>query len=93
MVSIKNISTGETIDTVTGQGYSYFRTDDVEAVWKEDSTAFAVSVRGTKTTRSTDVYMRDELDPLSPSFLLFVRLAVGCLCWLFYVNDTPLSPH
>ncbi|MCH1502885.1 MAG: hypothetical protein L7V86_04830 [Verrucomicrobiales bacterium] len=59
LVSIKNISTSETIDTMTGQGYSYFRTDDVEAVWKEDSTAFAVSVRGTKTTRSTDVYIRD----------------------------------
>ena len=58
-VSIKNANTGGTTDTETGQGYRYFRTDDVDAVWKEDSTAFAVSVRGTKTTRSTEVYIRD----------------------------------
>lgn len=58
-VAIKDISSGVVSDTKTAQGYSYFRTDDVDAEWKGDSTAFAVGVRGTKTTTDTDIYIKD----------------------------------
>jgi hypothetical protein len=58
-VVIKNTSSGEVSKTETAQGYSYFRTDDVDASWKDDSTAFAVGVRGTKTTTDTDIYFKD----------------------------------
>jgi hypothetical protein len=59
-VVIKNASTGKIIESETSQGYSYFPTDDVHAEWRDDSSAFAVSVQGTKTTRYTDVYFKDE---------------------------------
>jgi hypothetical protein len=58
-VIIKNISSGEVSETETAQGYGYFRTDDVDASWKADSTAFAVGVRGTKTTTDTDIYFKN----------------------------------
>jgi hypothetical protein len=58
-VVIKNTSSGEVAQTETSQGYSYFSTDDVEASWKGDSTAFAIGVRGTKTTTETDIYVKD----------------------------------
>lgn len=58
-VVIKNTGSGKVSETETAQGYSYFRTDDVNASWKADSTAFAVGVRGTKTTTDTDIYFKD----------------------------------
>jgi len=58
-VAIKNTSYGRVIETETDQGYSYFQTDDVHASWKADSTAFAIGLRGTKTTIDTDIYFKD----------------------------------
>ena len=58
-VAVKTIRSGKVSETETAQGYSNFRSDDVHASWKTDSTAFAVGVRGTKTTTETDVYIKD----------------------------------
>jgi len=58
-VVIKDARSGKVIETETAPGYSYFRTDDVDASWKADSSAFAVGVRGTKTSTDTDIYFKD----------------------------------
>jgi hypothetical protein len=57
MVVVKDLKSGKTYGTETSQGYGTFVNSDVEATWKSTSDAFAVTVRGTKTTRNTDVYV------------------------------------
>lgn len=58
-VLVRDLKSGGATDTDSGQGYAQFPADDIEAEGKDDSTAFAVTMRGTKRTRNTDVYIRD----------------------------------
>lgn len=59
MVVVKDLKSGKTYGTQTSQGYGTFVNSDVEATWKSTGDAFAVTVRGTKRTRNTDVYLLD----------------------------------
>jgi hypothetical protein len=58
-VIVRNVKTGTSTETDSRQGYGYFPSRDVEAAWKQSSDAFAVTVRGTKRTWHTDVYIKD----------------------------------
>lgn len=58
-VIVRDLKSGATTETDSGQGYGYFPSGDVEAVWKDSSDAFAVTMRGTKRTWNTDVYIRE----------------------------------
>ncbi|MEZ5330338.1 MAG: hypothetical protein R3F19_35270 [Verrucomicrobiales bacterium] len=58
-VIVRDLKSGATTETDSGQGYGYFPSGDVEAVWKTSSDAFAVTMRGTKRTWNTDVYIRE----------------------------------
>jgi hypothetical protein len=58
-VVVRDLKSHGMAETDSGQGYGYFPSDDIEATWKNTSDAFAVTMRGTKRTRNTDVYIRD----------------------------------
>ena len=58
-VIVRDLRSGATTETDSGQGYGYFPSCDVEAVWKASGDAFAVTTRGTKRTWNTDVYIRE----------------------------------
>jgi len=58
-VIVRDSKTGTTAETDSAQGYRYFPSGDVEAVWKASSDAFAVTIRGTKRTWHTDIYIRE----------------------------------
>jgi hypothetical protein len=58
-VTVRDLKSGKSTETDSGQGYGYFPSGDVEAVWKASSDAFAVTMRGTKRTWNTDVYIRE----------------------------------
>ena len=60
MVLIRDLKSGQTTPTDTWQGYGSFETEDIEATWRKTSDAFAVTVRGTKRTWNTDVYVLDD---------------------------------
>lgn len=58
-VNVRDSKTGKSTETDSGQGYGYFPSGDVEVAWKQSSDAFAVTMRGTKRTWNTDVYIRE----------------------------------
>ncbi len=58
-VIVRDLKSGRSLETDSGQGYGYFPSGDVEAVWKDSNDAFAVTMRGTKRTWNTDVYIRE----------------------------------
>lgn len=58
-VEVRELKSGARISIDSGQGYGLFPTDDIHAIWKASSDAFAVTMQGTKTTQDTDVYFRD----------------------------------
>ena len=60
MVLIRDLKSVQTTPTDTGQGYGSFETEDVETAWSKTGDAFAVTVRGTKRTWNTDVYILDD---------------------------------
>ena len=57
---VRDLKSGKFTGADSGQGYGYFPSGDVEAMWKDASDAFAVTMRGTKRTWNTDVYIRDR---------------------------------
>lgn len=58
-VIVRDLKSHTSTETDSGQGYGYFPSGDVDAVWKASSDAFAVNMRGTKRTWHTDVYIRE----------------------------------
>ena len=58
-VVVRDLKSGTSAETDSGQGYGYFPSGDVEGMWKASSDAFAVTMRGTKRTWNTDVYVRE----------------------------------
>ncbi|MEM7010974.1 MAG: hypothetical protein AAF585_05765 [Verrucomicrobiota bacterium] len=56
---VRDSKSGTSADTKSGQGYGDFRSGDVNVAWKDSSDAFAVTMRGTKRTWHTDVYIRE----------------------------------
>ena len=58
-VIVRDLKSGGSTETDSGQGYGFFPSGDVEAVWKASSDAFAVTMRGTKRSWNTDVYIRE----------------------------------
>ncbi|MEZ5300224.1 MAG: hypothetical protein R3F11_06095 [Verrucomicrobiales bacterium] len=58
-VIVRDLTNGNSVETESGQGYGYFPSGDVTAIWRDSSDAFAVTMRGTKRTWNTDVYIRD----------------------------------
>lgn len=74
---IRNAKTGETQPTDSGQGYGYLDDEDQGAVWKPSGDAFAVTLRGTKTTRHTDVYVRKSGSWQKLEFPAFVENILG----------------
>ena len=58
-VIVRELKSGALTETDSGQGYGFFPSGDVEAVWKASSDAFAVTMRGTKRSWNTDVYIRE----------------------------------
>jgi len=59
-VMVRDSKTGTSAGTDSGQGYGYFPSGDVEVAWKASSDAFAVTLRGSRSTWNTDVYIREE---------------------------------
>lgn len=59
VVIVRDLKSGKSAGTDSGQGYGYFPSNDVKVMWKDTSDAFAVTMRGTKRTWNTDVYIRE----------------------------------
>jgi hypothetical protein len=58
-VIVRDLKNGTNVEIDSGQGYGFFPSGGVEATWKGASEAFAITMRGTKRTWHTDVYLRD----------------------------------
>ena len=58
-VIVRDLKSHASTETDSVQGYGDFPSGDVDAEWKASSDAFAVTMRGTKRTWHTDVYIRE----------------------------------
>lgn len=76
-VIVRELKSGASTETDSGQGYGYFPSGDVEAVWKASSDAFAVTMRGTKRTWNTDVYIREGVEWEKLEFPPYVANILG----------------
>lgn len=57
-IILRHLTNGKIIETDSSPGYGTFAFADVEAFWKNSSDAFALTLRGTKRTWHTEVYIR-----------------------------------
>jgi hypothetical protein len=76
-VVVRDLKSGGSTETDSRQGYGFFPSGDVEAVWKASSDAFAVTMRGTKRSWNTDVYIREGDEWKKLEFPRFVDNILG----------------